>query len=132
MAYEVTAPEEPVRFFRLLTLSVAVPAEFLSHHELGIPRREPIEDAAVHRGISVFRTRAQAEGRARGLQQHRHRLGLQPFSHVAEIELTGDRGHVFARWGGRGHHTVWGEADQLAAQVMAVSPLSRGAKDGTI
>jgi hypothetical protein len=81
---------------------------FKSSYELGLPpRRWSPEERfrIIHMGISCFATARQAERVA-----VRWSLG----DYVAELHLPPDEGFSYARWGSRGHMTVWGDPVKLS------------------
>lgn len=81
---------------------------FKSSHELGIPPRPSSPEERfriIHMGISCFSTHRQAEKVAR-------RWGFADY--VAELHLPPDEGYSYARWGSRGHMTVWGDPVKLS------------------
>ena len=87
---------------------------FRSSYELGLPpRRSSPEERfrAIHMGISCFSTARQAEKVA-------VRWGLGDY--VAELLLPGDRGFRLARWGSRGHMTVWGDPVKLSEATVDI------------
>ncbi len=88
-----------------------------SNAELGDePRGFEVTYPLLHIGISTYRTRAAAEEKARQFPK----LGR----YAAAIQLPGGVGLTFAAWGRRGHLTVWGDVDVLAAAITAVEPVS--------
>ena len=104
--------------FRVLPTADRRASDFLdafrSSLERGIPPRpqSPEERFQIIRaGISCFSTSRQAENKAK-------RLGLGDY--VAELHLPPGQGVCLARWGGRGHMTVWGEAVKLASAVVDI------------
>lgn len=42
---------------------------------------------------------------------------------IARLDLVTDQGISFAKWGGRTHMTVWGEAEKLCAFVIEILPV---------
>jgi hypothetical protein len=89
----------------------------LSDAARGIP--PPVNDpvrAALHGGISVFSTEQQARNKARDY----------PFlgAYIARLEIPAEAPiRVERTLSTRGHHTIWGDADQLLHYVVAVVPV---------
>lgn len=90
---------------------------FKSNSALGKPPRPNSPEGdylLVHQAISVFDYRYQAEAMAR-------RFPLGDF--VAALRLPGAQGLCMARWGSKGHLSLWGEAlmlAQTAADIVRV------------
>ena len=115
--YSIAAPEPPKTLFRVLS-SESVIDSLRSDFEHRIPRRRPKEDAAMHRGISTRATLRQARKLAENMNRSRAQAGssLPKITGIAEIRVDGAQGHVAARTlRSTGHHTVWAEAEELAA-----------------
>jgi hypothetical protein len=98
--------------------SEAFTRSFMSNHEQGKPPRpnSPEEHfTLIHQAISVFERRYQAEAKARQWS-----IG----DYVARLPLPADAGLCVARWGSKGHLSLWGETlmlAQLAADIVRVS-----------
>jgi len=87
---------------------------FKSSYELGIPpRRWSPEERfrVIHMGISCFSTARQAEKVA-------VRWGKGDY--IAQLCLPADEGFSFARWGSRGHMTVWGDPLKLSETAVDI------------
>lgn len=126
MQYTVRIPDAIETYFRLVRDS-ALRTSFLSNHEAGKPRRRSVEDGADHRGISVRETLNQALSLGRSLNSGFRRAGRPEFTHVAEFWLSPENRYACARIGAsEGHHTVWGEAVELASSVTALHPIDEG------
>ena len=99
-------------FYRAVRTDPPTRADFLSHVALGKPHdRSTAEARRMALGVSVNATLAQARGRA-------HFLG---YRYIAEIVVAEGGPISFERTGsGRGHHTLWGDADAMLAAVVAV------------
>ena len=101
-------------FYRSVLTNPPTRADFLSYVDLGLAYDDDIPEVReMARGVSVYATLPQARRRARS----RH----EPF--VAEVRIPDSDPIVFRRTGsGRGHYTLWGDADALLASVVAVHP----------
>jgi hypothetical protein len=99
-------------FFRILDGRGAVPANFLSDEQDGRVHNLPrTQNMAIHRGLSVRKTLAQAASLARVLGKDA----------VAEVEVTWREGDAVARTlSTRGHHTLWAHPDLIAQRVRRV------------
>jgi len=87
---------------------------FKSSYELGIPpRRWSPEERfrVIYMGISCFSTARQAEKVA-------VRWGKGDY--IAQLHLPADEGFSFARWGSRGHMTVWGDPLKLSETAVDI------------
>ena len=102
-------------FYRAVMTDPPTRADFLSHVVLSKPHdRSTAEARRMALGVSVNATLAQARGRARF-------LGLR---YVAEVAVPEGGPISFERTGsGRGHHTLWGDADAMLAAVIRVIPI---------
>ena len=89
-------------------------ADFLSYVDLGLAYDDGVPEVReMAHGVSVYATLPQARRRARS----RH----EPF--VAEVRIPDSGPIAFRRMGsGRGHYTLWGDADALLASVVVVHP----------
>lgn len=89
---------------------------FRSRAELGRPPRE-IEQAVplIWEGISVYDTLEAARRTARRFPA----IG----THVAQLRITPELGVTYARWGPRGHLTVWGDALKLCQATVDTIPV---------
>jgi hypothetical protein len=86
--------------------------DFLSQKARGIPMARPDPEVALlWDGVSVYATEAQARKQARA------KPGLGAY--IAEI-VVNDGNPITVRRSGRGsgHHTLWGDPDELKARVM--------------
>lgn len=120
--------EELVVFRIVRTADIEDPnlvESFRSNADLGKPavgRAERLP--ALHRGISVFKTRAQAADRRRRIVERLTRGGsresLRIGDHVATLRLVGASFRVEDRDDADGHMTVWGDASSLAAAVVEI------------
>jgi hypothetical protein len=101
-------------FFRSVLTNPPTRADFLSYVDLGLAYDDGTPEAReMARGVSVYATLPQARRRARSRGE--------PF--VAEMHVPDGGPIAFRRTGsGRGHYTLWGDADALLASVMAVHP----------
>ncbi len=101
-------------FYRSVLSNPPTRADFLSYADLGLSFDDGIPEVReMARGVSVYATLPQARRRARSRQE--------PF--VAEVRIPDSGPIVFRRTGsGRGHYTLWGDADALLATVIAVQP----------
>lgn len=123
MEYTVRISHRVETFFRLAR-DYDLETSFLSNHELGKRRRRQVEDAADHRGISVRETLDQALNLGRSLNSHFRDAGKPQYTHVAEVWLKPEERYACARTGRtEGHHTVWGEAADLASSLAALHPI---------
>lgn len=98
--YRVVATDPPTRF------------DFSSHKALGVPVRDA-NDRELWEGVSVQATEQQVRKRAR----------LPGFGrYIAEIVVS-EGGPIKWRRTGRqpGHHTRWGDPDELLARVSRVT-----------
>lgn len=92
---------------------------FKSNAALGKPPRpnSPEQEyVLVHRAISVFERRYQAEAMARQFP------ALGDF--VATLRLPGGVGFCTARWGSEGHMSLWGESLTLAQCAVDIVRLT--------
>ncbi len=111
-----------VRFFRILTAEDPTLDDFLSGAAQG---DEPprTDDPLVHRmwqGISVYATETQARKKAKA-----SRLG----DYIAELSVPVGGSIAFRRTGGsraRGHHTLWGDPEELMACITRVVAVENG------
>ena len=89
---------------------------FKSHAVLGIPPRGPEQtNPLIYEGISVYDTREAAVETARRVP----RIG----GHVAELRVRAETGARYARWGPRGHLTLWGDSLKLAQTTVDIMPI---------
>jgi hypothetical protein len=112
-------PPSGLRVYRIVTTADRESGGWLrsfeSSYERGVaPRPASPEEAfrAIYMGISVFERCGQAMAVARRFP----RIG----SYVAQLDLSADEGFSFARWGPKGHLTVWGAPAKLASAVVKV------------
>lgn len=98
-------------FYRVVATNPPTRSDFLSHRDLGVPLRDP-NDRELWEGVSVQATEQQARRRAR-------LPGFGPY--IAEIVVP-DGGTISWRRTGRqaGHHTLWGDPDELLLRVSRV------------
>ena len=91
--------------------------QFLSDREAGIPRPDNPELVTRWKRFSVFATEAQA----RRMIRKRPNLG----DHLAELRIRPDANVRVERTGRNspGHHTVYGDADELLLLVQRVIPV---------
>jgi hypothetical protein len=110
-------------FFRIIDSKRPSPSHFRSHEALGIPLFDPDpEKTDMWRGISVFATLSQARNKARSFPH----MG----EHIAILEIDDAGPLMVARTGqGRGHHTVWGDSEEIFRCVVAVVHISFEAGD---
>jgi hypothetical protein len=106
-------------FFRIIRANLAAEADFLSDKARGLPPRndEPLT-LQVWDGISVYRTLAQAQRKARDypfLGRFIAELDINPNTPGIRIEKTY----------GRGHHTLWGDPAILLRLVVRIFAVSR-------
>jgi hypothetical protein len=102
----------PATFYRIVVTNQPTPDDFRSDKELGIaPRGDEPVTRRVWDGISAFRTRAQAENKARAY----------PFlgSYVAQLQIPDGAPIRYERTlASRGHHTLWGSPPELLVCVV--------------
>ncbi len=113
-------------FWRIVRTNPPTAADFLSNEAKGLRGRDDnAETLRLWSGISVFATLTQAWRMA-------HRVpALGDF--VAELNIPDDPAVRVERTLGRGHHTMWGDADRLLSfvvRVMAVERRANGDRDG--
>ena len=101
-------------FYRIIRANLATERDFLSDKARGLPPRndEPLT-LHVWDGISVYRTLAQAQRKARDY----------PFlgRFIAELDIDLDTpGLRVEKTYGRGHHTLWGDPVTLLRFVVRV------------
>ena len=89
--------------------------DFVSNAAKGLPPPDDSERRAVWGGLSVYSTEAQARRKRRVSPM------LGGFIAVLRVPIDGSV-RVERTLGGDGHHTVWGESDELLALVVAVVP----------
>src|ERR671914_1077446 len=99
-------------FCRIIRANLAAEADFLSDKARGLPPRndEPLT-LHVWDGISVYRTLAQAQRKARDY----------PFlgRFIAELDIDIDSPDIrVEKTYGRGHHTLWGAPATLLRSVV--------------
>lgn len=105
-------------FYRIVRTNPASEDDFLSDKARGLPPRndEPLT-LHVWDGISVYRTLAQAQGKARDY----------PFlgRFIAELNIDVDSPDIrIEKTYGRGHHTLWGAPAVLLRAVVRVIGIS--------
>lgn len=101
-------------FYRVVRTDPPTRRDFLSQQALGLPLQNP-DDRELWEGISVQATEQQARKRAR----------LPGFGrYIAEIVIA-EGGSIAWRRTGRqpGHHTLWGDPDDLLACVVRTVPV---------
>ncbi|MHB8618836.1 MAG: hypothetical protein ACYDAG_04560 [Chloroflexota bacterium] len=107
----------PHTFYRLVLSNPPTVMDFMSATALG---RQPLPDDLELRrlanGVSVFATETQARQKARQYPW----LG----AYVSEVEIPYDGPISIEKTVGRGHHTLGGTREQLAACVVATRPLA--------
>lgn len=88
--------------------------DFLSHKELGVPLRNE-DQPELWAGLSCQATEQQARRTAK----------LPGFgAYIARIEIEDDSTIVWRRTGPKqGHHTIWGNPDDVLACVIDVIPV---------
>jgi len=111
----------PLEAFRVVLTDEQDDRTFLESFESNAvlgeqPRGFEITHPLLHIGISTYQTRDAAEEKARQFPK----LGR----FVARLVLPSDAGITYARWGGRGHMTIWAEASRLVCCVAEVTPVS--------
>ena len=101
-------------FYRVVATDPPTQRDFLSHKALGIPLRSP-NDQDLWEGISVQATEQQARKRARLPGFGRYIAGL----------VVREGGSISWRRTGRqpGHHTLWGDPEELLACVVRTIPV---------
>jgi len=101
-------------FYRVVATDPPTRRDFLSHEALGIPLRNA-DDRELWQGVSVQATEQQARQRAR----------LPGFGrYVAELLVPGAGPIAWRRTGRqRGHHTLWGDPDEMLACVIRTVPV---------
>ena len=100
--------------WRIVRTNPPSEADFLSNEAKGLrPRDEDAETLHLWSGISVFTTLTQARRMARRV----------PSLGVAELHIPDDPGVHVERTLGRGHYTLWGDADRLLISVVRVVPV---------
>ena len=95
---------------------------FRSHRELGLPPRRHSPEATtprIHEGISVFESKQIASEVELALRARGNTLG----DFVAEVRLVSGQGFTLARWGSRGHLTIFGDAVTLSQAVTDTLPI---------
>ena len=104
-------------FFRIVKTDPPTLRDFLSDRERGRPQPRDSELRRLHDGLSVYATLAQARRKARAFPV----LGR----HVAELRIPPDAPIRYERTllGSAGHHTIWGEPDELRRCVVSVDPV---------
>jgi hypothetical protein len=104
-------------FYRIIRGPHLRREQFLSDREAGIPRPDNPELIARWEGFSVFATEAQA----RRMIRKRPNLG----DHLAELDIGPDANARVKRTGRNspGHHTVYGDPDELLLLVQRVIPV---------
>jgi hypothetical protein len=115
-AVEFTVEVTPERagLYRLINDGDGVAECLLSNHERGRPRRwkQLREDAARHRGLSMWATPGIALDKADSVNRPRAGRGADPaFTHIALVGIDGLVGHAWTEFGSPGHFTVWAEAE---------------------
>lgn len=113
-------PGEVLRVYRIVRVSEpsdpALIGDLHANAERGRkPRGPEIRYPELHRGVSAFERRADAERRARQFR----RLG----GWIATLELDARTGAELARWGGVSHLTLWAPPEMLLAAVVDVTPV---------
>jgi hypothetical protein len=108
-------------FYRIVRTNPPDETDFVSDKARGLPPRndEPLT-LHVWDGISVYRTLAQAERKARDY----------PFlgTFIAELNIDIDVPRIrIEKTFGRGHHTLWGPTAILLRSVVAVTAVRAGA-----
>jgi hypothetical protein len=101
-------------FFRIVTTNPPSVADFLSDKARGKARPTDPARRDLYEGLSVYATLAQAWRKARDLPV----LG----GYVAELRIPDDALVRVERTlrSSRGHHTLWGEPEDLLRFVVAV------------
>ena len=104
-------------FYRLVKSNPPTRQDFLSYEELGISLAQiDPESVRLSRGISVFRTEAQARRVAR------RRSFRGPFF-IAELRIPANTGVRIERTTrSAGHYTLWADPDMIALWVVRVLP----------
>ena len=105
----------PRTFYHLVKQNPPTRDDFLSYLEKGIELKVDTPEARrLARGVSACATLQQARSRAR-------LPSLRDYAFVAELSIPDDSSIVFERTGRiRGHHTLWGNPDELLACVVSV------------
>lgn len=101
-------------FYRVVRSNPPTRQDFLSHEALGIPLRNE-QQRELWSGVSCQATEQQARRTAR----------LPGFgSFIARVELAEGGSIKWQRTGPKaGHHTLWGDPDELLANVVEVVPV---------
>ena len=103
-------------FYRIVRSNPSTLADYKSHREMGLPSLDDDpEHLRMRDGISVHATLAQSRAKARS------RPWFGRF--VAHLVIPDDGSIPWARTaGGRGHHTLWGDSEQLRAYEVEILP----------
>lgn len=104
-------------FFRIVQSDPPTRLDFTSKQAQGAPSRDPRpEIVRLQDGLSVYSTEAQARRTARRYPVlGRYIAALRvPEGTAIRVERTLSR---------EGHHTIWGEPDDLLARVLSVVPV---------
>jgi hypothetical protein len=103
-------------FWRIVRTNPPSEADFLSNEAKGLhPRDDDAETLRLWSGIPAFATLTQARRMARRVPS----LG----DFVAELSIPDDPAVRIERTLGRGHHTLWGDANRLLTSVVRVEPV---------
>jgi hypothetical protein len=109
-------------FYRIVKADPPEVVDFMSNQAKGLPRREG-EPPELYDGISVYETEAQARRKATRYRS----LG----SYIAALRLPEDGPIQYRRTtASRGHHTLWGEPQEIRAHVVAVLPVFASDQEG--
>ncbi len=102
-------------FWRIIRTAEPALTDFMSPHELGAPEPTDPVRRALHGGISAFVTEAQARNKARDYPL----LG----THIVAVAIPTDAPGITVQrtLSSRGHHTIWGLADELLEMVDSSS-----------
>ena len=121
---------EALEAFRLVKVSDRNDPEliesFKSNAERGQPRKgREVREPEVHRGVSVFKARAQAVDLRQRILNRMIRAGradeLEIGDYVAMIRPVGPAFCFEDRGTPDGHMTIWGNASSLAATVVDIT-----------
>jgi len=113
--------ERPMTVFRGChgAENAAVVDAMRSNYETGRPAHPAdLRDTVLHMAVSMFED---AEVLLRLARRRPNRIG----THLVRVELQPSHGICLADTGSRGHWSVWGIPDELAACVVDVVPVHK-------
>ena len=105
-------------FYRVVKTAPPKLEDFLSNTAKGWPPRGvEIARPELWEGLSVYDSEANARRKARQVPV----IG----SHIAKVELPAETSFKYEKTGGRGHYTLWAEAQTLLDNVVEIVPVEQ-------